>query len=156
MAIRTEAAKQSDLDNINHVIEAAIMTWDLPERVKRLSLASYFYNEQDLKHFEIVVAIQDEKIVAVASWEPADTKDSPQDKSGLLLHGLYVHPEIQGQGVGQKLFQKAVNAAQSKGLSSLLVKAQANAIDFFVQQGMHWVKIQDASRDYAHRLWKDL
>lgn len=156
MAIIVETANRSDLDNINHVIEAAIMTWNLPERVKRLSLASYFYNELDLKHLEIIVARQHERIIAVASWEIAGTKDTPQDKSGLLLHSLYVHPETQGQGVGKKLLQTAENAAQAKGLSGLLVKAQAKAIDFFIQQGMYEVQIQDASRDYAHRLWKDL
>ena len=154
MAIKIEAAKQTDLNTINHVIEAAIMKWNLPERVKRLSLASYFYTELDLKHFEIVVAKQDKKIVAVASWEAADTKDTPQHKSGLLLHGLYVNPDIQRQGVGKKLLQAAENAAQAKGVSGLLVKAQPDAIDFFLHHKMHEVKIQDSSRDYAHRLWK--
>lgn len=156
MAIIVEAAKKSDLDNINHVIEAAIMMWDLPERVKRLSLASYFYNELDLSHLEIRVAKHDKKIVAVASWEDADIKDTPQQKTGLLLHGLYVHPESQGLGIGKKLVQEAEKAARTKGLSGLLVKAQTDAIGFFIQQGMHEVKIQDASRDYAHRLWKDI
>lgn len=156
MAIIVETANQSDLDNINLVIKAAIMTWDLPERVKRLSLTSYFYNDLDLKHLDIIVAKDNERIVAVASWEIADIKDTPQNKSGLLLHGLYVQPEIQGQGIGKKLLQKAEKAAQAKRLSGLLVKAQENAIGFFIQQGMHEVQIRDTSRDYAHRLWKEL
>jgi len=156
MAIQIKIAKQTELDGINHVIEAAIMQWKLPERVKRLSLASYFYNELDLKHFEILVAKQGEKNIAVTSWEAADSKDTPQYKTGLLLHGLYVHPDNQHQGLGTMLLQQAENAVKDKGLSGLLVKAQPDAIDFFLHQGMHELEIHNSSRDYAHRLWKDI
>lgn len=147
-------ANQDDLDAINRVIEAAIMRWDLPERVKRLSIPSYFYNEQDLQHLEIVVANQDNSIIAVASWEPAENKDTPCNQTGLLLHGLYVHPDYQNIGIGKKLLNAAENATRNKGLNGLLVKAQADAVAYFIKQGMTEVEIENTSRDYAHRLWK--
>jgi len=147
-------ANQDDLDAINRVIEAAIMRWDLPERVKRLSIPSYFYNEQDLQHLEIVVANQDNSIIAVASWEPAENKDTPSNQTGLLLHGLYVHPDYQNIGIGKKLLNAAENATRNKGLNGLLVKAQADAVAYFIKQGMTEVEIENTSRDYAHRLWK--
>lgn len=103
-----------------------------------------------------MVAKHDEKIVAVAAWETADTKDTPQHKSGLLLHGLYVHPDCQHQGIGKKLLQAAEKAVREKSLSGLLVKAQADAIGFFTRHGMHEVEVEDSARDYAHRLWKEL
>ncbi len=34
-------AGHADLEAINRVIEVAVMTWDLPDRVKRLSLPAY-------------------------------------------------------------------------------------------------------------------
>lgn len=148
------SAYKEDLDDINQVIEAAIMQWNLPERVKRLSLPSYFYNELDLEHFEIVVAKQSEKIIGLASWEQADIKDTPEYQSGLLLHGLYVHPDNQNQGIGKKLLKTAEKAARDKGLNGLLVKAQPDAVAYFRKQGMSEVEIQNTSRDYAHRLWK--
>jgi len=147
-------ATKEDLDSINQLIEAAIMSWNLPERVKRLSLSSYFYTEQDLQHLEIVVAKQDKHILAVASWEQADNKDTPENKSGLLLHGLYVHPANKNQGIGKKLLAAAEKATRDKGLNGLLVKAQADAFAYFIKQGMVQVEIQNTSRDYAHRLWK--
>jgi predicted N-acetyltransferase YhbS len=150
----TATATKEDLPAINQVIEAAIMRWNLPERVKRLSIPSYFYNEQDLQHLEIVVAKQDNAIIAVASWEPAENKDTPDNQTGLLLHGLYVHPDKQNHGIGKKLLNAAENAARNKGLNGLLVKAQADAVDYFIKQGMHEIRIQNTSRDYAHRLWK--
>ena len=149
-------AQKKDLDAINRVIEAAIMRWNLPERVKRLSLPSYFYNEQDLQHLDIVIAKLSGDIIGVASWELADSKDTPENQAGLLLHGLYVHPDHQHQGVGKKLLQSAEQAIRDKDLNGLLVKAQADAITYFINQGMTEIEIQNTSRDYAHRLWKEV
>ncbi len=50
--VKVRAETKIVLDAINHVIEAAVMIWDLPERVKRLSLSSYYYTEQDLNHYQ--------------------------------------------------------------------------------------------------------
>lgn len=149
----TNAAKE-DLFAINKVIEAAIMQWDLPERVKRLSLPSYLYNEFDLQHIEIVIAKQADIVTGIASWEPADNKDTPENQAGLLLHGLYVHPEYQHQGIGKKLIREAEQAASKKGFKGVLVKAQADAVKYFIKQGFNEVEIKNTTRDYAHRLWK--
>ncbi|MDH5601468.1 MAG: GNAT family N-acetyltransferase [Gammaproteobacteria bacterium] len=147
-------ANKEDLDDINRVIEAAIMCWDLPERVKRLSLPSYFYNEQDLQHLEIVVIKQNKDIIGLASWHQAENKDTPENKTALLLHGLYIHPNNQNLGIGKQLLKTAERAALDKELNGILVKAHADAINYFIKQGMIELKIQNASRDYAHRLWK--
>jgi hypothetical protein len=48
ISIRT--ARESDLGALNEVIEACVMGWNLPERVKRLSLGSYRYQPHDLAH----------------------------------------------------------------------------------------------------------
>ena len=56
-AINLRPALKTDLDAINRVIEAAVMTWKLPERVKRLSLPSYRYTLADFAHLEMVVAV---------------------------------------------------------------------------------------------------
>ena len=54
--INIRPANEDDLDAINGVIEAAVMSWQLPERVKRLALPSYRYNAMDLKYFSLAVA----------------------------------------------------------------------------------------------------
>ena len=144
-----------DLNNINRVIEAAVMSWNLPERVKRLSLSSYLYTLFDLDHFEFKVAKDEQqKIVAVAAWEQADNKDTPARQTALLLHGIYVDPTYHRKGIGHQLFQCAEESVRGKKYDGLLVKAQEDANEFFISEGMRRLPIEDSSRQYANRYWK--
>lgn len=157
LSIHIRPAKLEDLESINRVIEAAIMTWDLPERVKRLSLSSYRYTELDFKHLEIAVAEDTEpNIVGVAAWEQADRKDTPAEKTALLLHGIYVKPSLRHQGVGHQLFLQAEQAVHQHHFDGVLVKAQSGAEGFFKAQGMCRLKVKNSERDYANRFWKSL
>ena len=148
-------AKLSDLAEINKIIAHAIMTWDLPERVKRLSLPSYHYSSNDLDTLELIVAENSQQeITGVATWENAEPRDIPTGKSALLLHGIYVDPQYHRQGIGHELFKAAEQAALEKGLDGLLVKAQSDATGFFKAQGMEALSVHDETRDYSHRYWK--
>jgi len=130
------------------------MTWQLPERVKRLSLPSYRYNELDFGHLQVVVAMgAKDQVLGVAAWEPAETRDCPAGKTGLLLHGLYVDPAAQHQGIGTALLDTALEAVREAGVDGLLVKAQADAVGFFLGRGMHPLPVEDHARHYANRLW---
>ena len=154
-SIAIRAATQDDLPAINAIIEACVMGWDLPERVKRLSLDSYRCHDQDLKHLDIFVATSARgKIVGVSALEPADEKDLPEHKAGLLLHGLYVMPALQQRGVGALLLQHACEQVCAQGLDGLLVKAQADANSYFASQGLVPLPARDPGRDYPHRWWR--
>lgn len=154
-AITLRPATAADLDAINVVIERAVMTWPLPERVKRLTLPSYRYQSHDLDHLRIVVAEDAGRaLLGVAAWEPASARDLPVGKTGLLLHGLYVDPDRQRAGVGSRLLDAAVSAAREQGFDGLLVKAQPAAEGFFLAGGLERVPAVDLARDYPHRLWK--
>lgn len=131
------------------------MTWELPERVKRLSLPSYRYNGIDFDHFEMVVAEDDQQaITGVAAWEPADAKDAPAGQTALLLHGIYVDPCYHHQGIGGLLFQAAEHAVRKHHCDGLLVKAQDDANGFFIAQGMNRLPVEDPLRNYANSFWK--
>jgi len=154
--INLRPVERSDLDAINRVVEAAVMTWDLPERVKRLSLSSYRYTTFDLDHFAMVVAEdQDHNIVGVAAWEAADSREAPQGLSALLLHGIFVRPTHHHQGIGRQLFLAAEHAMHQQRFDGLLVKAQHSADGFFSSMGMLRLPTEDALRHYANRFWKD-
>lgn len=157
LSIIVRPATTTDLDAINRVIEAAVMTWKLPERVKRLSLSSYRYTALDFKHLEAVVA-EDERqnIIGIAAWERADAKDSPTGHTALLLHGIYVEPSHHHQGIGRQLFNAAEEAVRNQQCDGLLVKAQEDAKGFFISQGMCSLQVEDPSRQYANRFWKSL
>lgn len=154
-AVHLRRAGTDDLTSLNALIERAVMTWQLAERVKRLSLPSYLYHPHDLDHLHIEV-VEDAKhtLNAVAAWEPANPRDLPAGQRGLLLHGIYVDPAHLRQGIGSRLLDAALTAAQAQGFDGLLVKAQAEANGFFERQGMQRLPITDPSRDYPHRFWK--
>ena len=71
IAIWLRPATQVDLAAINAVIERAVMTWQLPERVKRLTLPSYRYSAHDLEHLHIVIAEDAERTVLGRPRHPA-------------------------------------------------------------------------------------
>lgn len=157
MANTLRQASAADLPAINRVIEAAVMGWKLAERVKRLSLPSYRYQPLDLDHLQLwLVEDPDGQVLGVAGWQQADPQDTPESSSGLLLHGLYVHPAHQGQGIGGQLLAAAEQAARRQGLQGLLVKAQQDAVGFFAARGMQPLPVEDPARHYANRLWKQL
>mgnify|MGYP001557148571 CR=1 FL=1 len=153
--IAIRKASVADLDDINNIIHKCVFSWDLPDRVKRLTVQSYCYDEFDLDNLDIFVATDSLKfLVGVASLEQATKADLPETSSGLLLHGLYVNPEYQHQGVGQKLIHQSFQHVRHHQLQGLLVKAQCNANSYFDQQGFEKLAVNDANRDYPHRWWK--
>lgn len=153
-AFRLRSAHAADLPALNGVIERAIATWPLPERVKRLALPSYRYQPHDLDHLHLVAAADAGGIaIGVAAWEPPHPRDLPAGRRGLSLHGLYVDPAHQRRGVGSRLLDAATDAAQAQGLAGVLVKAQAAAVAFFEARGLQALPVEDPARDYPHRFW---
>ena len=151
------SAGAADLDQINALIGRAVMTWALPERVKRLALPSYHYKAHELEHLAILVAEDAETgLAGVAAWEPAAERDCPQGRRGLLLHGLYVDPDRQGQGVGTSLLASAAASVRAQGYDGLLVKAQNDAQGFFEARGLERLLARNPEQDYANRFWLDL
>lgn len=154
--VSLRAATRDDLQDINVVIEAAIMNWDLPERTKRLALPVYRYTPIDYEHLEIIVAESDDKgVVGVAACEFADAAELP-GKSALLLHGLYVRPDVQHEGIGSQLFEAVEALIPEHGCDGLLVKAQTDAVGFFETQGMQQLENTNPASKYAHRFWKQI
>jgi predicted N-acetyltransferase YhbS len=147
------AADRNDLPAINRIIERAVMTWRLPDRVKRLSLPLYRYSEADLDHLELCVAEDEGRIVGVAAWESADTASLPEGCRGLLQHGLYVDPNRQRRGIGRQLLEACMARVRELGLDGVLVKAQTDAEPFFQRQGLERLPVRDEARDYALRYW---
>ena len=148
-------ARQWDHLLINHVIEQAVMGWDLPERVKQLTVSSYYYHEYDFEHYRIVVAEIGNEIVGVVAWEMQPVVIQ-NNKKALVIHGIFINPRYQKKGIGTRLFHLAVKAAQKEHYDGLLVRAQKDAEGFFVRMGMKKLDVIDDRRDYAHRYWKSL
>ena len=148
-------ADVSDLESVNRLIESAIDTWGINARVKRLAMSSYRYTAHDLEFLELVVAeVEDTGIVGIAAWEQACQGDAPAGRSALLLHGIYVAPDQQRNGIATRLLQAAETAATTRGFDGLLVKVQPGAEEFFLACGMERLAVGNESRDYPRRFWK--
>lgn len=142
-----------DLNAINGIITRAIATWNMSERVKRLSQPSYHYQPEDLDYLEFLMAIDGDRPVAVAAWEPAETKHLPAGKQGLLLHGLYVDPDVTRSGIGGRLLNACREAARGQGFDGVLVKATRDAVGFFERSGLTRLPVTRQGRDYDLRYW---
>ena len=154
---RLRPANTADLAAINRVIERAVQTWNLPERVKRLALPTYLYTEHDLQHLHLIIAEDGVAgVIGVAAWEDAAARDCPRGRRGLLLHGLYVDPDHQRRGTGTRLLSAAIATAREQGYDGFLVKAQADAAGFFRSRRLQQLAVADANRDYPNRFWLDL
>jgi len=150
-------ARLSDLQTVNQLIDSAIATWDLADRVKRLAAPLCHYDAHDFDCLELMVAeAESTRLVGVAAWEQADPGDAPGGQHALLLHGIYVAPDLHRNGVGTRLLNAAEEAALSRGFDGLLVKVQPGAEKFFYACGLEPVAVENDSRDYPHRYWKPL
>lgn len=135
VSINIRKANEADLAEINLLITDAIMQWHLPERVKRLSVSSFHYDALDMAHMDLQVAVNNEQhIMGVIACEATD---KPQE---LLLHGIFVRPNQQRQGVGKALIASIEQALISDKISSLLVKPQKEALPFFQHMGFTGVQ----------------
>lgn len=146
-----------ELACVNEIIESCVMRWNIPERVKRLSLGMYRYNAVDLEHFEIMVAVTlAGELSGVAALESQAPCTLPGGKRGLLLHGLYVATHYQNQLVGSRLVATSLEAARENALDGLLVKAHSGATGYFMSRGFIKLPDESSGRNYPHLWWKSV
>ena len=153
--ISIQRADPIHLESVNQVVERALATWLLPERVKRLALPGYQYQTYDLDHMALAVAVtSDNRVLGVAAWEDAEPRDLPEGRTALLLHGLHVDPAVHRQGLGRRLLAAALEAVAGAGRDGLLVKAQTDAASFFEACSFERLPVSDSARDYELRYWR--
>ncbi len=156
-SIRLRQARAPDLQNVNNLIAAAIDTWSLADRVKRISLPLYRYHEDDLRDMQLVVAhSSDDEIFGVAALDHAYATDLFDGLQTSVLHGLYVAPNLHRNGVGSVLLEQIEDMTRSNDTEVLLVKARPEAISFFSSHGFESLPARDHRRDYPYQLYKRL
>jgi len=155
VTIRQRKPNSIDLDRINEIIKTAIDTWQLAERIKRISFPLYRYQQDDLIHMKFLIAKTEGRgIVGLAALEETIGTRLPDTSRMMLLHGLYVDPLYHRRGVATQLLNSAELSASNVGMTGLLVKAQADAVAFFLKKGFTQLPVEDDSQDYVYRYWK--
>ena len=145
---------KTDLDCINKVVTAAVMSWPMPERIKRLSVPVLSYDNEDFKHYRFAVYKDADQIQGVAAWNP-EAAVATEFGAGRLLHGLYISPDFQCRGQGRALMAAVLIEAVALGADGLVVKAERPSIGFFEQCGLRPLPAAGPT-DYPYQFWYQL
>lgn len=150
MNISIRPATQTDLSSINSIIESAVMGWHIPERVKRLSLSSLNYSDDDFKYYQIMILELDHIPAGVLAMD----HDTYRQDNTSLIHGIYVTPDKQKKGIGTHLLAEAEKLAHQQQARHIMVKAQKDASGFFEACGMKKMAIENEQQDFSSRYTK--
>ncbi len=153
---RISQATPTDLRQLNDVIQRAVSTWQLPERVRRLTAPFFTVDEQDLRDRQWLVSKnQDGTVVGVAHWTKALGYDLPEGCQGAaVIHGLYVDSTQQRRTVGTSLLRHIDQLALQADLPALVVRAQRSAESYFVSQQFRPLRDEPDGPTYPRGLWR--
>lgn len=155
--ISAHEANASDLHTVNRAIHESLVSWGLPERVRRLATPSLSYNETDLQHMTVILMTNAEGAgIAVAAWEEASSTEMPANARGVLLHGLYVIPHYQRRGLGTRLIELVAKRLTEQRMDGMSVRAWRDSIAFFLSRGFAPMDAECRPDIYPRRLWRAL
>ena len=155
--ISAHEATASDLHTVNRVIHESLVSWGLPERVRRLATPSLSYNETDLQHMSVILMTNAEGAgIAVAAWEEASKREVPVNARGVLVHGLYVIPQYQRRGLGTRLIELVAKRLAEHRMDGMTVRAWRDSLAFFLSRGFAPMDADSDPDTYPRRLWKAL
>ncbi len=155
--LEIRSASGEELPAINLVIDRAIAGWVLAARARRLISDALHYTTADLRSMQVLLATGPGcGAVAVAAWEAADPKDTPNDRRTALLHGVYVDVSVQGTGIGRQLVDIASASAARQNYGDIAVRAWHQSEAFFRHLGFKQFKCKELCNTFPHRLWRAL
>ena len=144
----------TDLTTVNLIIKSAVESWQVPDRLKRLSLPLLQYNTSDFEEFELFLHLQGDVADGVAALARDANFIGPHATRCALLHGLYVRSDSQRLGVGKAMQQIVTDHACEMGCEGLLVKAQRVSTSYFAKQG--YTEYVSPEIDYPYLYWKPI
>ena len=150
MEIVKITGRAPDIAAANEIIAAAILTWSVSDRVRRLVADTYRYHADDAA--DVWLGRVDGRPVGVLGLLQAGgaARELPVDSS--LLHGLFVSPDHFGKGVGSALVRHALGVAAGAGSTQLLVKANRDARLFFERVGFEKTDLIDYPHAYVMKI----
>lgn len=137
-----EQINQNDRSKLLAIQEIAEKTWpvaygsilkkeQLDYMLNRFYSFSSLVESMDVGHHYFIY-LEDDVPLGFISIEFIESQKS------MKIHKLYVLPNQQGNGIGEKLFQKAVELIKDKGFSRLFLNVNRfnAALQFYLRMGM--------------------
>lgn len=149
-------ASRTELPAINRVIEQAVNTWPLPERLKALTLPLLRYDAIDAGDYEFVIASCGSAVTGVAAWDRSVVYAAGTGAHSVLLHGLYVAAAFQHRGIGRTLQDAVFERATAAGAAGVVVKAERVAAAYFERCGYQKINSSVYGFSYPYSYWRPL
>jgi ribosomal protein S18 acetylase RimI-like enzyme len=108
---------------------AAKRHWGYPERWMEIWKPQLTFSTEYLE--------ENESWIAEINGTPSAFYTLLEKDGSAWLENLWVDPQFIGRGVGKRLFQHAVEVARQRGIKTLQLEADPNALGFYEKMGMH-------------------
>lgn len=137
IAVAIRPAHRSDLDAVNAVVEAAVLSWARARQLKPASLPDYGYSPADLDRCILLLVVGSQRhILGVAACGCAESREPACGGDALRLDGPYVHPDHHQSGIGPQIVAEACALARRQGRDGLLVAPRVQDQGFLQAMGM--------------------
>lgn len=147
--IQITRADENNLAAINSVVRRAVMNWPMAPRMKRRAVTILQYDRIDMQNYVYYRYSSGRTIMGAIAI------DFESGGSDALLHGIYVDPDAQNQGVGATLLRFAERQARCHDQKGMTLKAERVSCGFFERCGyVHQAPITPDDYPYLYR--KDL
>ncbi len=150
MDIVNITGRAPDIAAANEIIGAALLTWSVSDRVRRLIADTYRYHADDAA--DVWLGRVDGRPVGVLGLLQAGGALTDMPGGSTLLHGLFVSPDHFGKGYGAALVRHAHAIAAGAGSTRLLVKANRDARRFFERVGFEKTDLIDYPHAYVMKI----
>lgn len=113
------AAQQSDLEEIrliyNHAIHHTTAVYEYEPFSEEYIIG--WFNSKSAQGFPVIVAIEDDRLVAFASYGAFRMRAAYQHT---MEHSVYVHHEFRGKGIGKIMLSAIIESAKKNNIHALI------------------------------------
>ena len=134
LTLRIRAASPDDADAVAAVFIASFRTLTFLPRLHTDEETTDFITNTVMAEDEVVVAEVEGEIVGFVAMS----------SGGDFLEHLYVHPDLQGRGIGTALLERA-KARMPGGFRLWVFQANTGARRFYERHGLRVVKLTDGA-----------
>ncbi len=125
--MKIKRAHPEHADVLTGITISAKRHWNYPEKWMQIWTPLLTISEEYIATHETWVAEMGDTLTAYYSLN--------DNEEGLWLDNLFVLPEYIGQGIGNRLFQHALERSRARGASVLKIEADPNAVRFYEKMG---------------------
>ena len=127
MQITIQRAAPEQHERLTQITFAAKKHWGYPERWMEIWKDALTITPEFIANNEVYAATVESEVAGYYGLIASDGK--------VQLEHMWVDPAYMGSGIGKRLFDHAIKAAESLGASSMEIESDPNAEGFYKRMG---------------------